>query len=112
MAYAPLVVQIHSLPLPPPPTHTPRASHSISLAPLSSRNPWNCFGVGRTGTCKLPLPWQPGNTEGSGACHGFNESVRVSLTSAVFVVESMIGGTPIVFWGVVTPSHFDAVAQI
>lgn len=41
-----------------------------AITPPMGFNPWNCFGVGRTGSCKLPLPWEP-----LPGCHGFNESV-------------------------------------
>lgn len=50
-------------------------------------NPWNCFGVGRTGSCKLPLPWTPGypacKTVSCGACHNFNESVILEVAHAM-----------------------------
>lgn len=43
-------------------------NNGVALTPPMGWNPWNCFGVGRTGTCKLPLPWEPGKTITSGSC--------------------------------------------
>jgi len=58
-------------------------NNGVALTPPMGWNPWNCFGVGRTGTCKLPLPWEPGKTITSGSCHGFNESVIVEIAKAM-----------------------------
>ena len=46
-------------------------------------NPWNCFGVGRTGGCKLPLPWTGGTTVATGGCHNFNESIVVGIAEVM-----------------------------
>lgn len=53
----------------------------LARTPPMGWNPWNCFGVGRTGNCKLPLPWVPGHpqTTQGGGCHGFNESVIIAI---------------------------------
>merc|ERR1711907_86538 len=41
--------------------------------PAMGFNPWNCFGVGRTGTFKLHVPW----------AHGFNDTVIRSVADAM-----------------------------
>jgi hypothetical protein len=46
-------------------------------------NPWNCFGVGRTGGCKLPLPWTGGTTVATGGCHNFNESIVLAIAEVM-----------------------------
>ena len=57
----------------------------------SSRNPWNCFGVGRSGKCKLPLPWENGTSTNTGACHGFNESIILQV-GAVMAAKLLPAG--------------------
>ena len=59
--------------------------NGLALTPPMGWNPWNCFGVGRTGTCKLPLPWVPGhpNTIQAGGCHGFNESIILAQAAVM-----------------------------
>ena len=47
------------------------------------RAAWNCFGVGRTGACKLPLPWTGGHTVATGGCHNFNESIIVGIAEVM-----------------------------
>lgn len=43
-------------------------------------NPWNCFGVGSTGLCKLPLPWLPAQGP---RCRGFDEVVILDIAHAI-----------------------------
>ena len=52
-------------------------------AALTAAAAWNCFGVGRTGGCKLPLPWTGGTTAYDGGCHNFNESVIVEIAEVM-----------------------------
>jgi hypothetical protein len=56
-------------------------------------NPWNCFGVGRTGSCKLPLPWTHAATTQTGGCHGFNESIILQQAA---IMAAKLGLYPIV----------------
>ena len=57
--------------------------NGLALTPPMGWNPWNCFGVGRTGACKLPLPWTGGRTAATGGCHGFNESIIVGIAKVM-----------------------------
>ena len=41
-------------------------------------NPWNCFGKGRDGSCKLVNPDLP-----PPGCHDFNESVILDVADAM-----------------------------
>lgn len=54
--------------------------NGIGNTPPMGFNPWNCFGIRRTGDCKLPLPWLP---ESGARCHGFDEGVMLDIAKAV-----------------------------
>ena len=53
-------------------------SNGLGLTPPMGFNPWNCFGVGSTGRCKLVNPALP-----DPGCHPFNESVIISIADAL-----------------------------
>ena len=64
------------------PLRAPTPTRGAALtAPAAAA--WNCFGVGRTGGCKLPLPWTGGTTAYDGGCHNFNESVIVEIAEVM-----------------------------
>lgn len=55
--------------------------NGVGITPPMGFNPWNCFGIGASGTCKLPLPWHvPGPYK---SCHSFNESVILDVAKAI-----------------------------
>ena len=54
--------------------------NGVGVKPPMGFNPWNCFGISAHGTCKLPLPWHVGKGR---PCHGFNESVILSVAHAI-----------------------------
>jgi alpha-galactosidase len=52
--------------------------NGLGRTPLMGFNPWNCFGIGSKGTCKLPKPW----VKSGQPCHGFNETVILDVGRA------------------------------
>jgi alpha-galactosidase len=52
--------------------------NGLGRTPPQGFNPWNCFGISRTGTCKLVNPALP-----PPGCHGFNESVILAVADAM-----------------------------
>ena len=71
-----------------PPHPHPATRGAALTAPAAA---WNCFGVGRTGGCKLPLPWTGGTTAYDGGCHNFNESVIVEIAEVMASKLRVVG---------------------